>query len=65
MNKDMTLTNAERLALLSSVKAEIIKGCNEQSGATAWNGDKYVKVRAKYGLAKMTTLYSLEAKLSK
>jgi hypothetical protein len=61
----MELENKERLLLLSAVKEQIRKGEAENVYSYTFDGEKYAMKRKKYGLAKMTTLYSLESKLTK
>ena len=62
---DMELENKERILLLGLVKEQIRKGNTEGMPTHQWDGKSYKKPRKKYGLAKMTTLYELEIKLSK
>ena len=62
---DVELENKERILLLGLVKEQIIKGNIEGVPTHQWNDISYKKPRKKYGLAKMTTLYELEMKLSK
>ena len=61
----MKLENKERIILLRLVKDSIMKGNIEGFPQYEWDGKSYTKGRKKYGIAKMTTLYDLEIKLSK
>ena len=62
---DMELENSERILLLGLVKEQIRSGNTEGNPTHKWDGKSYKKPRKKYGIAKMTTLYELEMKLSK
>ena len=62
---EMELENNERILLLGLVKEQIRNGNTEGNPTHQWDGKSYKKPRKKYGLAKMTTLYELEMKLSK
>lgn len=62
---DMELENNERILLLGLVKEQIRNGDIEGNQTHQWDGKSYKKPRKKYGLAKMTTLYELEMKLTK
>lgn len=59
----MKLESKEASLLLKLVREEIRKGCLEKTPVTEWDGKRYSKPRAKYGLAKMTNLYMIESKL--
>ena len=61
----MELENNERILLLGLVKEQIRNGNTEGNPTHQWDGKSYKKPRKKYGLAKMTTLYELEMKLTK
>jgi len=57
----MELENKERIMLLGLVKEQIKKASNEAQ--LVYNKEK--RLRKKYGVGRMTTLYELLGKLSK
>jgi len=61
----MKIQNKERLYLLSLVKADLRIGELEKTPVWGWDGREYKKDRAKYGLAKLTTMYTIKAILEK
>lgn len=60
---NLELTNSELLLIKKLINKEINKGEQEKDGNYTWNGTKYVKPRAKYGIGTMETLYGLSNKL--
>lgn len=59
------INNKERLCLLQCVRSDIAKANMEKEPSHVFVDGKYVKPRRKYGIGRLTNLYSLESKLLK